>query len=66
MLVYILLMGEICVMWAGRHWALAFSPPLSISVALTILFLYQIQKAKKRKYPGPFPSPAVTFVVGGA
>lgn len=54
-------------MWAGRRWALASSPPLSIAVALTILFLDQIQKQRGEKIQqAPFPSPAETFLVGGA
>lgn len=38
MLVYILAMGEACAMRAGGRWALAPSPPPSISVALALFY----------------------------
>lgn len=44
MLVYILLIREVCEMCAGRRWALSSSPPLSISVAPAILFLDRVGK----------------------
>lgn len=55
MLVYILLIREVCVMCAGRHWALASSPPLSISVAPAILFLDRVGKRRGETTRHPSP-----------